>query len=168
MKPYSDIWNEVKTGDLIEWRTSSIIGWLIRLRTGENRNHSSMVVRLDLEDEKRRHIIEANEMVEFNLLSDRLRYHRGSAYWSPLKPEFDDKREVLKNWAIEQRGKPYDWGGFFFSLLGHVSYDIRRYFCSELVCAGLVHAGIIKCPDKAPWPGEFARFNCYGPEVRIK
>jgi hypothetical protein len=165
---YEKVWPYIKTGDLIEWRTNSLVGALIRLRTGQKVNHTSIAIRFDVEREPRRHVMEANELIELNLLSDRLRHHNGTAYWRPLKARHDSKRAEIRHWALEQRGRPYDWDGFFGSLFGRVSYDARLFFCSEFACAALVHVDIIDKPYKAPWPGEFGQFNCYGREVKIK
>jgi len=165
---YDKIWPYIKTGDKVEWRTESMLGALIRMRTRTNRNHCSICINYDEEDEPRRHIIEANEFIQLNLLSDRLREHKGTAYWAPLKSRYDDRRGIIKNWALEQRGIPYDWGGFFACVLGRIFYDVRRFICSEFLCAALVNAEIIEQPKVSPWPGEFDQFGCFGREIRIK
>jgi hypothetical protein len=164
---YHKIQKYIRSGDLIEWRSNTIIGALIRLRTGRGVNHSSLAIRFESGGELRRHIIEAMTTIELNLMSERIKSHRGKVFWYPLRREFDSRRPAIREWALQQRGKVYDYGGFFKSLFGRVSMDARLFFCSEFVAWGLTVVGIIDCPECAPWPGEFIRFKCYGRGVQI-
>lgn len=50
------------------------------------------------------------------------------------------------DFAREQLGKPYDYGGVISWSWGAGWQDSRRWFCSELTAAALAHAGIIAAP----------------------
>ena len=166
---YLAIRPEINTGDLLEWGSSTIIGKAIRFVTRKDVNHDSLALRFDRFDGllNRRFCLEALEHgIELNLLSRRLENFKGQVYWYKLKPEYNNKRSAIAGWALKQVGVKYDYGSLFKNLLGRVSTDARRFFCSEYYFMALEAVGILKA-DKAPRPGEFKAFGIHEPRVQI-
>jgi hypothetical protein len=134
---------QMKTGDMLQWRSNSLLGWAIRLKTQGQRpqyekdhdinvNHTCMVIRLaEYEgEERRRWTQEALEHgVVLNLLSRRLEQFDGSVYWYRLRPEFN--RTAIGQVALSLIGVPYDYGSILKQLIAKVSVDARNLFCSE-------------------------------------
>lgn len=73
-------------------------------------------------------------------------------------PCTDEQRATALAFAAGQIGKPYDYLGVLRFPLRPRWNDPRRWFCSELTTAALVHAGIIAAPKA--WrvsPGDLYR-----------
>ncbi len=152
------------TADLVEWRTRSTVGGLIRLRTGLDVNHTSVVIRLDQYFQKRLFILEAVEWgVALAPLSERLRRFNGNARWLRLRPEWAVYRREIGKHALAFAGIPYDYGSLFRQLLGHVSANARRLFCSELAFIAMKRAQVPPAAAriKVPWPGEFEKIGTH-------
>ena len=93
---------------------------------------------LDLTDKNgddRRYLLEAWEG-EFNmrLLSNRLQSYPGKAFWHHLSPGFDQDRRVIEYNSLSLLGIKYDYESLFANMLGKVSLDAKKLFCSEAVC----------------------------------
>ena len=167
---YKQIRNQIKTGDMLEWRGRSVVGGLIRFFSKQQVNHTSLCV--DLKEyanyqEPHKFILEAEPNgIELNLISRQLEDYSGSVWWSPLKPGFDSKRDLIAQWALEKVGIKYDYKSLFKNIFGHVSADAKKFFCSEYYYLALKSAGIV--PDgKAPRPGEFAKYGVHLPAIQI-
>lgn len=169
LSKYNSVQRLLDTGDLIEWRSKSLIGWMIRLRTGSHVNHSSLVVKFDFDGcQQRRYILEAvSGGVELKLLSKRLEKFHGRAYWSPLKRGWNGYRNRILGWALNEVGKEYDFCSLLKQLIGYVSVDGERYFCSEFYQAAVEYAQILKHQEKAVQPGGFHKLGFLGPECLI-
>jgi len=168
LKKYLILRNRLDTGDLIEWRSSTAVGWLIRKFTGKKVNHSSLVVKFANEElGERRYILEAlDDGIVLNLVSTRLAQFKGQAWWYPLKPEHNRLRAKILPWAIDQTGKPYDYDSLFKQMFSKVSCDARRLFCSEFYQMALSKVHLL--PDgTALRPGEFERFCIHLNPVQI-
>lgn len=61
-------------------------------------------------------------------------------------PCTEDQRAAAIAFARSQIGKGYDYRGVLFFSFAPRWQDHRRWFCSELTTAALVHAGIIAAP----------------------
>jgi len=161
----------IETGDLIEFSSNGIIGKSIMAVTGRNVSHSSLVVRLPYNNSPRRYIIEAIRTgVEFQLLSDVLQHYNGSVVWYHLKKEYDPKRESIGEWAFCElaKHKKYDFGGVVAQLWGKVSLDSRKYYCSELIDAAYIEAGIIAPdPKGARVPGDFVPLGIFDSQAYL-
>lgn len=155
----------IKTGDLVEFASNGIIGQSIMRVTGKPVSHSALVVRLPYNNSPRRYIIEAIRTgVEFQLLSDVLQHYDGKVIWYSLRKEYEDKRDGIGEWAFNElsQHKKYDFGGVVAQLWGRVSLDSRKYFCSEIVDAAYIEAGILQPdPKGARRPGEFTPLNIF-------
>ena len=147
----------MNTGDLIEFKTRSAVGWAIRKITKKDVNHSALLVKFDYDGcGDRRYILEAvGRGVDLNILSKRLMRHKGSAYWSMLKKEHDDKRQKILGFALSQLGVGYDYRSILDQIVGRVSSDIKKYFCSEYVQVAYEQAGVMPVSEVALRPGDF-------------
>lgn len=139
---YNNIKDGMKTGDILQWHSYSAVGKIIRWKTKQKDederevpNHSSMIIRLsEWEEERRRYHTEAMERGVYpNLLSRRLEEFKGRVWWLPLKDEWDSKREEIGLRLTDVWGIPYDYQSLVWQLLGKVSVDVRRLFCSEVI-----------------------------------
>jgi hypothetical protein len=161
----------MKTGDLIEWQSDSAIGWLIRKFTGQDVNHSSLLMKFSYSGlADRRFVLEALEDgLEFNLLSRRLDDFNGKVYWYPLKSEYDDRRDTIGSWAIMRKAEhiKYDYWNLFKQVFGKVSVDAKKFFCSEFYHAAMIHAMILLPRKRAYRPGEFAALKIHEKRIRI-
>jgi len=162
LKKYLAVQSQIKTGDLIEWRSSTLLGWIIRRFTPMN--HTSMVVCLSqYKDitEPRRYVIEAEPQgVAPNLLSCDLLRHNGTAYWLQLKPEYDSVREYIGECAQDYIGTPYDFKSLFKNALRRVSADADKLFCSEMAFMCYRKAKIV-FGDTAPRPGGWDKYKIH-------
>lgn len=177
LRKYLEVRGDMQTGDLIEWSGNTVLGWAIRKFTGRKVNHSALVLRIaeycGLKD--RRFILEATSHgITFNLLSHRVAEFDGKVYWSALKPEFDERRNQMGEWALLMAGRykkgekvQYDYKSLLLNALGPVSVNARQLFCSEYYHAALIAADIAKAGGKAARPGDFADMNVHHSEVRI-
>ena len=163
---YDSLRPSIKTGDLVEFASTGIIGRIIMGVTGRGASHSSLVVRLPYKDNLRRYVIEAvGTGLEFKLLSDVLQNYAGSVIWYGLRKEYDDRRDAIGDWAFCElaQHKKYDFGGLFAQLWGRVSLDARKYFCSEFIDAAYIAEKIIPPdPAGARRPGDFAPLGIFG------
>jgi hypothetical protein len=169
LKKYNLCRDRIKTGDCIEFRTNSIVGWLIRKVTGKEETHTAKVIRFDLIDPDRIYLLEAlDHGIELNLLSERLKKQNGNAWWVPLMPEFDNKRLLLGMYSLRWVGTPYDYFSIFKQLFNKVKINAKRFFCSEFANAVDIKAGLpVKKMKYAPRPGEMVDTGIYLDSIKI-
>lgn len=155
---YKEVKDRMKTGDLLQWRSNSIIGWLIRWRTKSDVNHSSLVIRLSEYEgmERRRYTTEALEHgIILNFLSRRLEQHDGNVWWFPLKDEWNEKRQAIGENAMALIGIPYDYQSVMSQIFGKVSTDAQALFCSEYCFIAYGFEGTAPTPADMPDLGIF-------------
>jgi len=148
---YNTVKNGMRTGDLLQWHSRSVIGALIRWKTASDVNHSGVVLCLREYEtaEHRRWTLEALEHGLYpNYLSRRLEAFNGRVFWHPLKPECRAMSETIGTNMMAMAGIRYDYGSIVRQLFGRVSADARDLFCSEAVFLGCGLTGT------APNPGE--------------
>ena len=161
LSKYFAIKDQMHTGDLLQWRSSSVIGWLIRWKTDAEVNHSGLVLRMpEYEGEqKRRWTSEALEHGVYPiLLSRRLACFDGSVWWHQLKPEFDSMRRIVGVKMAEMWGVGYDFGSLFKQIVAKVSTDTKAFFCSEYCYYCMGGEGT------APNPGEITKVGFWREE----
>ncbi|MFZ5584807.1 MAG: hypothetical protein ACOZHQ_02645 [Thermodesulfobacteriota bacterium] len=114
-------------------------------------------------------------------LSDRLKSYDGQVWWLPLNRElrktrrFDQKK--FFDFLYAQKGRPYDLKQAVNSvlddldgLLGQMSpflncEDFSRFFCSELVAAGLEEAGLLDALNASEvTPADLCQWSIYEPD----
>lgn len=165
---------QIKSGDLIEWRSSTILGGAIRLFTRKKVNHSSIAIRpkeyAQLKD--RRFLIEAlSGGLVPRLLSARLKAFKGQVWWAGLKDDVvtDEVRDIMATWAVMEtvKGTRYDYGSLLGNAVSRVNVDASRWFCSEAYTAMLQRVELIGKNIKARRPGEFGPMGLHAAPVLI-
>lgn len=172
LKLYETIRNDMKTGDMLAWHSNSLVGTGIRwkiLPSGIPKdsplsvNHTSTVLRLkEYEGLQRRvFITEALEHgTVLNLLSKRLKEFKGYVYWYPLKRSWDAERQAIGERLLQYIGIEYDYKSIVEQLLGSVSVDMKKLFCSEYHYLALGFQG------KAPNPYQLCLRDYYKEAVK--
>lgn len=172
ISPYKNIRHMMKSGDVINWRSESLLGWAIRKFSKADVNHSSIVIRTDEFGSDRVFITEANASgIEMHALSDRLEKHKGKAYWLQLCTGYDSARYGARKWALDRIDVGYDYISLFRQALGRVSAEASKLFCSEFAFMALRDGGAIekiKDVTTAPMPGDMAGLGIFYGRVRIK
>lgn len=168
---YSEIRDMIKTGDMLEWSSPSLLGKTIRFFTKQKVNHTSLAISFDdyfKDGINHKFVLEAESGgIELNLLSKLLKGYKGKCYWSQLKPEFDDKRFIIGRWALLQIGTKYDYTSLLKNAFCKVSAEAEKLFCSEYYYIALKEAGIVPA-TKAPRPGEFEKYQVHLPAIEIE
>jgi len=172
LEKYYKVQHLIRTGDHLGWKSSGIVGKLIRLKTGNTINHSSMAIRLNYEGlEKRRYDVGAlNRGIEFHMLSRMLEKYNGKVWWYPLKNEYNELRPKIAMKAFEFIDTPYDYGNLFKNVLGRVSTNLAKLFCSEFYNLALWSVGIDTgwpVPGKAPTPADVHRMKIFKDKIQI-
>ncbi len=172
MDLYTKNRKRIATGDLIQFKSYSMLGWLIRRFSGYC-NHSSHSVRFNEYNGEiqRRFILEALEHgIQLSLLSRRFEGYKGKVWWHSLKPEFHKYRRKLGAVALSRVGIPYDYGSLFKNMLGHVSANAKELFCSEYVYLNCRDVGMkppVKWEKKAPRPADMLLLGWWGDGIVI-
>ncbi len=160
---YSVARPHITTGDAILWKGNSIISRLIRFWTPYS--HASLVIRLKISEglQERVFLVEAlSTGLELRLLSKRLANYNGEAYWFHINTTEKQRLSILE-FALTKcaSGIKYDFGSLVKNMLGRVSMDAHRYFCSEFVFhtwkqANLVTPFLTVAPRPGDLPGLLA------------
>ena len=186
IKKYSTYRISLESGDMLEWRSKSLLGSIIRFFTKKNVNHTSSCLSLAKQlgfKEIRNFIIEADKTgIVLHLLSRELKNYKGQVYWYRLKPKYQKFRKAFTNQALSLIGIKYDYGSLVKNASAKVSADLKKLFCSEFHFFNLVGSGILPqykiknkqvvCaksnkPIAAPQPGNFEQFKIYLKPIRI-
>jgi hypothetical protein len=131
---YLSVRDSMKTGDILQWDSSSLLGAAIQSRKGGDINHTGIVIRLQEYEglERRVFTLEALEDgVVLNLLSRRLESFNGHCYLLPLKSDYDCQRQVIGERALSCVGIPYDYFGIIEECFGNAQMGLEKLFCSE-------------------------------------
>jgi len=145
------------TFDRLEWRSNTALGWAIRFITKDYVNHTGVVVRFN--EYNRVFTSESLEHgIDLNRLSDRLKTHKGSCIWYPLKERYHKYRITLGQKMLDWEYVKYDYFSLLKQILWRASADASKLFCSEAVfLAGIFHKPPLPFPerfkDNAPRPG---------------
>jgi len=161
---YNTVKDQMRTGDLLQWRSESIIGVLIRWRTDSEFNHSSLILKFSEYEgaEQRRYTTEALEHgTVLNLLSRRLEAFKGEVWWFPLKDELNEKRQSIGEVALSLIGIPYDYKSIVAQIFGRVSADVRSLFCSEYCFVSYGFTG------EAPAPADMLKLGIFKEGVKL-
>jgi len=140
----------MRTGDVLQWDSSSLLGNAIQFRKGGDINHTGVIIRLQEFEglERRVFTLEALENgVVLNLLSRRLESFSGHCYLLPLKSEYDPQRQGIGERALSCVGIPYDYPGIIKECFGNAQMDFGRLFCSETAWYALTGKTTGEAPD---------------------
>ena len=161
----------IRSMDLLQWQSHSILGVLIRLKGG-GANHSGAAFIFEAFGRTRYMTGESLEGgLRANYISRRLKEYKGKVWWHRVLPEFEQYRQGAAEWMADMIGVKYDYRSLLKNALGHVSADARELFCSEAYFLAWRDGG--KVPHlqkikKAPRPNEVVRvMGIHGSGVRI-
>ncbi len=179
----------MKPGDVIAFGGKGHFSEIIKFATFSDVSHVGVILQTKIpEDDTERffnQIIESTSLNGFNgvnisRFSDRMDAYKGELWWLPLKKEihdnlFDRKKffDFLFNQAKAK--KPYDMPQAIKSALDALDKlpfgshgptynreDFSKFFCSELVAAGLEIAGAVGTVNAAEvTPIDLCRWNIY-------
>jgi hypothetical protein len=171
---YHPVRDQIESGDLIEWHTTgSTVSSLIRRFSGQDVNHSSLVIVLP-----DRYRVDHRDMViiveavaggiKQSYLSNVIARHHGKAYWYKLRAT-DEQRLTMSRWAFHEElaHKGYDYGSIFKQMFGRVSAEATKYFCSEFYQIAMKRAELISTDMAALRPGEFSKLGLHEPAIKI-
>jgi len=157
---YNNVRHLMKTGDLLTYRTRGVVSTLIHIWSAAN--HAGLVLSLaEYEGEThRRWTLEAvGGGTRTAYLSYVLERIHGQAFWHPLKPEFESKRNEIGAFALTHTGcTKYDFKSLLQMAFGLVSVDAAKLICSEYVflswqATGIVQGTSIPSPSDLPLLG---------------
>lgn len=165
---YEEARNNMKAGDVMAFSGKGEFSEIIKWATRSAVSHVGVILqsKLVIEDEPQKgffnQIIESTSLngfsgVTISRLSDRLATYDGEIWWLPLsntsRSSLDSKR--FYDFLLHQDHKPYDTPQAIKSALDaldnapvigratHNIEDFSKFFCSELVSAGLEAGGVI-------------------------
>lgn len=165
---YQNVRSKMKPGDVIAFGGKGHFSEIIKFATFSNVSHVGVILQTRVADNQAdryfNQIVESTSLHGFNgvnisRFSDRANTYEGELWWLPLRKEIRETRfngeefyDFLFNQARDRR--PYDMPQAIkssldkldelpFGLRGptHNKEDFSKFFCSELVAAGLEKAG---------------------------
>lgn len=182
---YEDARPLMKPGDVIAFGGKTHFSEIIKFATFSSVSHVGVILQTkineDITDRFFNQIIESTSLDGFNgvnisRFSDRLKNYTGEVWWLPLDEQlrensFDQKAfyDFLFNQAKQR--KAYDMPQAIKSAIdlldtikgpGYNKEDFSKFFCSELVAAGLEKAGTVKELNSSEvTPIDLCRWNIY-------
>lgn len=186
MKRYSNVRNQMRPGDVIAFGGKGHFSEIIKFATRSEVSHVGVIFQVDRTGRQFKNlIIESTSLngksgVQINFMSQRVRNYEGEVWWLPLdKPcsDFIEKSDKFFEFLRTQIDKEYDMGqaikagldifddvwGVSVATLAKEDFD--KFFCSELVVAGLEAAGVfgkVKVNASEVTPIDLCRLKLYG------
>lgn len=186
---YEEARNRMKPGDVIAFSGKGNFSEIIKWATRASVSHVGVILqsKLLIEGQPQQgyfnQIIESTSLngfsgVSISRLSDRLATYDGEMWWLPLGDAVRSRLDLQKfyDFLIHQEHKEYDMPQAVKSaldaldkapLVGGLTYnveDFSRFFCSELVAAGLEAGSAIRSLNSAEvTPIDLCMFNIYQP-----
>lgn len=155
---YPEARHLMKPGDLIAFGGRGFIPATVKLLTGSPVSHIGTILQTNIptwSDGFINQIIESTSLgsgfagVMINRMSDHIRDYNGEIWWLPLadfvRPRFD--QACFFSFLLDQVGKKYDAPQAIMSALDFIPDNrtcMDRLFCSELVTAAYIKAGILE------------------------
>lgn len=175
---YNEIRSKMRSGDLLQWKSNSMIGSVIRWKTRKDRrhyeiehdidvNHSSIVIVMkETESDDLR--VFTNEALKYgtvpNFLSVRLRDFDGHVWLYQLDDsKFINTRPNISRRAFELLGVPYDYKAIVRQFVNSVpAIDTESLYCNEyyMSCLGI-------SADRANNPNWLPNLNIFKTPVKI-
>ena len=189
-KVYSDVRPLMKPGDVIAFGGKGHFSQVIKFATSSGVSHVGVILQTKVVDDSSgrffNQIIESTSINNFNgvavsRFSDRLDTYDGEIWWLPLNETLRETKfdavafyNFLFNQARLRKG--YDMPQAIKSAIdvldelpfgihgpGYNREDFSRFFCSELVAAGLEKAGSVGTVNASEvTPIDLCRWNIYG------
>jgi hypothetical protein len=156
---YNAVKDKMKTGDGVGFVNTGFISKAIMWKTHKDvapnnpiqLSHFGGIIRAGKYEgkEERRFTIEAmNEGFYPDILSHVIKDYKGHIYWYPLQDEWDEHRDHLGAEILSMIGIGYDWLSIGKQLVGKVSADARKMFCSEAWQIGYQNVAQHLCNDQ--------------------
>lgn len=194
---YNDVRYDMKPGDVLAFGGKGHFSDLIKFATASAVSHVGVVLHTkiptDTKDRYFNQVIESATIrgyagVHISRLRKRIEHYDGEVWWLPLSDEVRNGNfdaEKFYSFLFEQEGKKYDmyqalqagadWFDdaklpFMDSGPGYAEEDFGKFFCSELVAAGLEVAGTVKNVNASEvTPIDLCRWKIYsGKYYQIK
>jgi len=193
---YADARKRMRPGDVIAFGGKGHFSEIIKMATFSSVSHVGTVLQTQIpEDDSGRffnQIIESATVrgfsgVNISRLSDRLDEYDGEIWWLPLSDEIRQQRfnqKAFFDFLFQQakEKKPYDMPQAVGSAIdaldslpfgiegpGHNREDFSKFFCSELVAAGLEVSGATGSINASEvTPVDLCRWNIYQDYYQIK
>lgn len=168
---YDEIRPLIRTGDLIEWRTSSLLGAAIRRRTKQDVNHTSMALEYALIGCSDRRVCVCESLGRGThpyFLSTRLCGFKGAVYWIRFKQEIH--RNQLAEEMLKLVGKPYGYWDLVESLFRHAKINDQHLVCSEAIQTALINCRLLDSDfngGRILFPGQFHLTGLYE-QIRVQ
>jgi hypothetical protein len=184
---YADARDKMQAGDVIAFGGKGDFSDIIKWATRSSVSHVGVILQSKLlingnpQDGIFNQIIESTSLngfsgVSISRLSQRLYEYDGEVWWLPLgsaaRAALNGKK--LYDFLIHQDHKPYDMPQAVLSALDaldsklipgrptHNKEDFARFFCSELVAAGLEAGGVIRDIDASEvTPADLCMFKIF-------
>jgi len=156
--------DQMKTGDLLLWRSNSLLGSAIRFFSKGTVNHASILIRLSEYEGLERRVFTSEALehgIVLNLMSKRMEEYDGDVWWYQLKPEWNTERTKIGERAFQYLGVAYDYGSLFKNAICRVSAEASKLFCSEYYYICLGQTG------KAPTPQDLITYGWFKKPVLI-
>jgi hypothetical protein len=193
MKPltYSDAQARMQPGDVIAFGGSSHFSGIVKMAIRAEVSHIGIVLhtqgRPSGNGQVGNYLMDSTSRqgVTVSRLDVRLHEYDGDVWWLPLRPDLrQDRFDLQAFWAFlrEQDGKKYDVrqaAGSAIDLFDQLPFgwrgpgynreDYTRFFCSELVAAGLKAAGVLPeaLNTSEVTPSDLCRWTIYAPEYYL-
>jgi len=179
---YKDARTYMKPGDVIAFGGKGGFSSLVKFATRSNVSHVGVVLQTKIPEDKSgrffNQIIESTSLNGFNgvvisRFSDRVEHYDGEIWWLPLDTSIRHnyfKQRKFFNFLFNQarQKKHYDVSQAVKSALdlpfgiGESEEDFSKFFCSELVAAGLEISGVIGNVNASEiTPIELCRWRIY-------
>ena len=186
---YKEARKLMKPGDVIAFGGKGQVSGLIKFATFSSVSHVGVILQTQVTDNASgkffNQIIESTSLHGFNgvnvsRFSDRFDNYNGELWWLPLKKEIRESlfnQEKFFNFLFNQakERKPYDTPQAIKSALdvfdklpfghngpGYNREDFSKFFCSELVAAGLEESGAVGTLNASEvTPIDLCRWNIY-------
>ncbi len=185
---YHEIREQMKPGDVIAFGGKGHFSEIIKFATRSGVSHVGTVLQTKVvEDDTGRffnQIIESTSLhgfkgVNISRLSDRISTYEGDIWWLPLRHDLrktPDSRKKFYDFLFDkaERKIQYDTPQAIKSALdaldqlpfdlhgpGYNSEDFSKFFCSELVAAGLEKAGLINVNASEVTPIDLCRWKIF-------
>lgn len=184
---YATVRKRMKPGDVIAFGGKGNFSQVIKTATRSEISHVGVILQSQLitdpegEDRFINQIIESTSLngtsgVQINRMSDHIATYEGEMWWLPLSDETREKLDPVKfyDFLLKQNKKKYDMMQAIGSaldrldnvpLIGSVTHnreDFSKFFCSELVSAGLEAGGAIGSINASEvTPIDLCQFDLY-------
>ncbi len=179
---YNQIRSLMEPGDVIAFGGNCFMSDIFKWITRSCVSHSGVILQSKLmigntpQEGIFNQIIESTEYkgflgVQINRLSQVINAYDGDVWWLPLNPEIRKKLDLkfFYDFLIHQAGKPFDLSDatelMFDTFIHHqpnIKEDFSKFFCSELVVAGLEAGGALPAMDSSDiTPADLCKLNIY-------